>query len=168
MFSIRFNRWTVVAFAFTALAVPGPLGAQTPGHPADNSAQFPNSRDLKSLTMSGSYLAARHASVERDARHPCQILAGKDEWPLVSFFAWHACVNKDVLQLARPTAAHRSQAEARQPVPHAQLQPGAKMRRPRVIAARAVRDLELRGYLPVAVTDDLHMATHDTETHAAR
>ena len=67
MFSIRFNRWTVAAFAFTALAVPGPLGAQTPGHPADNSAQFPNSRDLKSLTMSGSYLAARHASVERDA-----------------------------------------------------------------------------------------------------
>src|SRR5204862_931371 len=43
------------------------LAAQTPGHPADNSAQFPNSRDLKSLTMSGSYLAARHASVERDA-----------------------------------------------------------------------------------------------------
>src|SRR6266404_4476621 len=67
MFSIRFNRWTLAAFAFTALAVPGPLAAQTPGHPADNSAQFPNSRDLKSLTMSGSYLAARHASVERDA-----------------------------------------------------------------------------------------------------
>jgi tetratricopeptide (TPR) repeat protein len=67
MFSIRFNRWTIAAFAFTALALPGPLAAQTPGHPADNSAQFPNSRDLKSLTMSGSYLAARHASVERDA-----------------------------------------------------------------------------------------------------
>src|SRR6202521_293912 len=67
MFSIRFNRWTIAAFALTALAVPGPLAAQTPGHPADNSAQFPNSRDLKSLTMSGSYLAARHASVERDA-----------------------------------------------------------------------------------------------------
>src|SRR5213080_4850315 len=67
MFSIRFNRWTIAAFAFTALAVPGPLAAQTPGRPADNSAQFPNSRDLKSLTMSGSYLAARHASVERDA-----------------------------------------------------------------------------------------------------
>jgi tetratricopeptide (TPR) repeat protein len=67
MFSIRFNRWTIAAFAFTALAVPGPLAAQTPGHPADNSAQFPSSRDLKSLTMSGSYLAARHASVERDA-----------------------------------------------------------------------------------------------------
>src|SRR5207244_2344454 len=67
MFSIRFNRWTIAAFALTALAVPGPLAAQTPDHPADNSVQFPNSRDLKSLTMSGSYLAARHASVERDA-----------------------------------------------------------------------------------------------------
>src|SRR5260221_9113306 len=67
MFSIRFNRWTIAAFAFTAVAVPGPFAAQTPDHPADNSAQFPNSRDLKSLTTSGGYLAARHASVERDA-----------------------------------------------------------------------------------------------------
>src|ERR1700731_2847391 len=67
MFSIRFNRWTIAAFAFTALAVPGTLSAQTPDHPSDNSAQFPNSRDLKSLTTSGSYLAARHASVERDS-----------------------------------------------------------------------------------------------------
>src|SRR6201988_2120843 len=67
MFSIRFNRWTIAAVAFTALALPGSVSAQTPEHPADNSAQFPNSRDLKSLTMSGSYLAARHASVERDA-----------------------------------------------------------------------------------------------------
>jgi tetratricopeptide (TPR) repeat protein len=67
MFSIRFNRWTIAAFAFTVLAAPGSLSAQTPDHPADNSAQFPSNRDLKSLTMSGSYLAARHASVERDA-----------------------------------------------------------------------------------------------------
>jgi tetratricopeptide (TPR) repeat protein len=67
MFSIRFNRWTIAAFAFTALAVPGSVSAQTPDHPSDNSAQFPSSRDLRSLTMSGSYLAARHASVERDA-----------------------------------------------------------------------------------------------------
>ena len=42
------------------------LSAQTPDHPADNSAQF-HPRDLKSLTTSGSYLAARHASVERDS-----------------------------------------------------------------------------------------------------
>src|SRR6202140_537142 len=67
MFSIRFNRWTIAAFALTVLAVPGSLSAQTPDHPADNSAQFPSKGDLKSLTMSGSYLAARHASVERDA-----------------------------------------------------------------------------------------------------
>ena len=67
MFSIRFNRWTIAAVAFTALAVPGSLSAQTPDHPADNSAQFPTRDDLKSLTTSGSYLAARHASVERDA-----------------------------------------------------------------------------------------------------
>src|SRR5205807_7169193 len=67
MFSTRFNRWTIAAFAITALAAPGSLSAQTPDHPADNSAQFPSKVDLKSLTMSGSYLAARHASVERDA-----------------------------------------------------------------------------------------------------
>src|SRR4030081_2664506 len=67
MFSIRFNRGTIAAFAFTALAMPGSLSAQTPDHPADNSAQFPSNRDLKSLTMSGSYLAARQASVDRDA-----------------------------------------------------------------------------------------------------
>ena len=67
MFSIRFNRWTIAAFALTALALPGSVAAQTPDHPADNSAQFPSSHDLKAMTVSGSYLAARHASVERDA-----------------------------------------------------------------------------------------------------
>src|ERR1700692_2177273 len=67
MFSTLVNRWAIAATAFTGLAVPGSLSAQTPDHPADNSAQFPSSRDMKSLTMSGSYLAARHASVERDA-----------------------------------------------------------------------------------------------------
>src|SRR3981189_3442154 len=72
MFSIRFNRWIVAAFAVTALAIPCSLSAQTPDHPADNSAQFPSNRDLKSLTMSGSYLAAPHASVERDAASAAQ------------------------------------------------------------------------------------------------
>jgi tetratricopeptide (TPR) repeat protein len=68
MLSTRFNRCTIAALAFTALAaVPGSLLAQTPDHPADNSAQFPSTRDLKFLTESGAYLAARHASVERDA-----------------------------------------------------------------------------------------------------
>src|ERR1700712_5309118 len=72
MLSTRFNRWTIAAVTVAAvtvagMAVPGQLAAQTPDHPSDNSAQFPNSRDLRSLTTSGSYLAARHASVERDA-----------------------------------------------------------------------------------------------------
>jgi tetratricopeptide (TPR) repeat protein len=67
MLSTRFNRWTIAAVAFAALALPGSVSAQTPEHPSDNSAQFPSNRDLKSLTTSGSYLAARHASVERDA-----------------------------------------------------------------------------------------------------
>jgi tetratricopeptide (TPR) repeat protein len=67
MFSIRFNRRSLVALAFAALAVPGSLSAQTPDHTAGNSAQFPTKSDLKSLTKTGSYLAARHASVERDA-----------------------------------------------------------------------------------------------------
>ena len=67
MSSIRFNRYAIAAFAVAALAMPGALSAQTPEHPTDNSAQFPTAHDLRSLTVSGSYLAARHASVERDA-----------------------------------------------------------------------------------------------------
>ncbi|HEY9451621.1 MAG TPA: tetratricopeptide repeat protein [Bradyrhizobium sp.] len=67
MLSTRINRWTIAAIAFAALAVPGSVSAQTPDHTGDNAAQFPSKADLKSLTTSGSYLAARHASVERDA-----------------------------------------------------------------------------------------------------
>src|SRR6185312_2087486 len=70
MFSIRCNRWTAAALALAAMALPGSVWAQTPDHPdvtAPSTAQFPTRNDLKSLTMSGSYLAARHASVERDA-----------------------------------------------------------------------------------------------------
>jgi tetratricopeptide (TPR) repeat protein len=67
MISTRFNRWTIAALTVAALAVPGSLLAQTPEHTGDNSAQFPSKTDLKGLTTSGSYLAARHASVERDA-----------------------------------------------------------------------------------------------------
>ncbi|UGA44924.1 tetratricopeptide repeat protein [Bradyrhizobium quebecense] len=67
MLSTRFNRLTIAVLAAAALAVPAQLSAQTPNHPTDNTAQFPSKADLKSLTTSGSYLAARHASVERDA-----------------------------------------------------------------------------------------------------
>jgi len=67
MLSTRFNRWTIAAITLAALAAPAAVSAQTPEHTGDNAAQFPTKADLKSLTTSGSYLAARHASVERDA-----------------------------------------------------------------------------------------------------
>jgi tetratricopeptide (TPR) repeat protein len=67
MFPTRFNRWTIAALSFAMLAIPGSVLAETPEHSAEASSQFPTNHDLKSLTMSGSYLAARHASVERDA-----------------------------------------------------------------------------------------------------
>jgi tetratricopeptide (TPR) repeat protein len=67
MLSIRLNRYAILAFAFTALAAPASVLAQTPDRPTDSSARFPSSHDLKSLTITGSYLAARHASVERDS-----------------------------------------------------------------------------------------------------
>ncbi|MBI5130179.1 MAG: tetratricopeptide repeat protein [Rhodopseudomonas palustris] len=63
----RFRRSMFVAVTVTALPIAGQALAQTPDHPADNSAQFPTNQDLRSLTTAGSYLAARHASVERDA-----------------------------------------------------------------------------------------------------
>jgi tetratricopeptide (TPR) repeat protein len=67
MLSIRMNRWTFAAVTLAALAAPAAVLAQTPEHTGDNGAQFPSKADLKALTTSGSYLAARHASVERDA-----------------------------------------------------------------------------------------------------
>ena len=67
MLSTRLNRWTIAAITLAALAAPGTALAQTPEHTGDNAAQFPSKTDLKSLTTAGSYLAARHASVERDA-----------------------------------------------------------------------------------------------------
>src|SRR5579859_298199 len=65
MLSFQFNRSAIAALAF--LALPVVASAQTPEHPTDSSALFPSPHELKMLTTSGSYLAARHASVERDA-----------------------------------------------------------------------------------------------------
>jgi tetratricopeptide (TPR) repeat protein len=67
MFSNRFNRLMLATSAVAMLAMPLPSLAQTPDHTGDSTAQFPTKQDLKSLTTAGSYLAARHASVERDA-----------------------------------------------------------------------------------------------------
>src|ERR1700728_3427662 len=65
MLSFQFNLSAIAAIAI--LALPVTAAAQTPERPTDSSAQFPSAHDLKALTTSGSYLAARHASVERDA-----------------------------------------------------------------------------------------------------
>ena len=67
MFSNRFHRLMLATSAVAMLAMPLPSLAQTPDHTGDSTAQFPSKQDLKSLTTAGSYLAARHASVERDA-----------------------------------------------------------------------------------------------------
>jgi tetratricopeptide (TPR) repeat protein len=67
MLSTRYTRSTLAAAALAALIAPGAVSAQTPEHPTENTAQFPNPHELRNLTTSGSYLAARHASVERDA-----------------------------------------------------------------------------------------------------
>ena len=67
--STRFNRWTICRIAPSLAAGSARFGVRRrrPIITSDNSAQFPSKSDLKSLTTSGSYLAARHASVERDA-----------------------------------------------------------------------------------------------------
>src|SRR6201994_1803444 len=69
MLAIRCTRWTVAfcTLAASALFAPGTVRAQTPDHPSESSALIPNKLDMKALTMAGSYLAARHAGVERDA-----------------------------------------------------------------------------------------------------
>lgn len=57
----------MATFGFiSALAISGPAAAQTRTS-ANDQPSFPSGRDLIGLTVSGSYLAARHASVERDA-----------------------------------------------------------------------------------------------------
>ncbi len=67
MLSTRFTRWTIAATTLAALAAPGAVLAQATEAAAESVTQFPSKTDLKSLTTAGSYLAARHASVERDA-----------------------------------------------------------------------------------------------------
>ncbi len=65
---LRFDRLATALTLVASLVVCGELRAQTPDHPTETSkSDFPSSRDLASMTMAGSYLAARHASVERDA-----------------------------------------------------------------------------------------------------
>jgi tetratricopeptide (TPR) repeat protein len=70
IFQRRFSRVAVATLGFVSvLAFSRPLAAQTRTSASEGAkpSVFPNSRDLIGLTVAGSYLAARHASVERDA-----------------------------------------------------------------------------------------------------
>jgi tetratricopeptide (TPR) repeat protein len=64
---VRFNR-VAIATAAVASMVMGSLAAPALAQPSvDKVGTYPTSRDLQGLTAAGSYLAARRASVERDA-----------------------------------------------------------------------------------------------------
>src|ERR1700761_1311232 len=70
--SLRFNRVAAATLALAAVVTTAsPLYAQARNNEAAEEAKeagnFPTARDLAGLTVSGSYLAARHASVDRDA-----------------------------------------------------------------------------------------------------
>ncbi len=71
IFSVRSSRVATAALALAAFSVvAGPCAAQTRSTTNDDTKQssaFPSRRDLAGLTVAGSYLAARHASVDRDA-----------------------------------------------------------------------------------------------------
>ncbi|MGB3271618.1 MAG: tetratricopeptide repeat protein [Xanthobacteraceae bacterium] len=68
MLSLRFDRSTLVACVLLAV-LPGMAAAQAEANPsrAAETASFPTKDDLKAMTVAGSYLAARHASLQRDA-----------------------------------------------------------------------------------------------------
>jgi tetratricopeptide (TPR) repeat protein len=62
------SRLAAALAAGLLLAAPGTAGAQPQERAGDGKAtSYPTSRDLLSMSTAGSYLAARHASVERDA-----------------------------------------------------------------------------------------------------
>ena len=67
MKSTRINRLAVAVAACAFLATSGPLRAESPDKSDSSKSSYPTSRELLAMTPSGSYLAARHASVERDA-----------------------------------------------------------------------------------------------------
>ena len=71
MFPGRYQRAAAAALVVASLcAGAAPLAAQTRTSVITEdakSATFPSQRDLAGLTVAGSYLAARHASIERDA-----------------------------------------------------------------------------------------------------
>jgi tetratricopeptide (TPR) repeat protein len=64
--SIPFRRLQGAALAVGMLTLPGSLAAQVPDAPG-TTAQAPSAQELNRITPSGSYLAARHAHLQRDS-----------------------------------------------------------------------------------------------------
>ncbi len=60
--SMPFRRTAGIALAITVLSLPGALAAQSPVRP-----EQPTRQELARVSPSGNYLAARHASTQRDA-----------------------------------------------------------------------------------------------------
>ena len=73
MLSFSADRTTLAAYGLAAcgllaLLLPGAAQAQAaPSRPAAETASFPNRDQLEGMTVAGSYLAARHASLQRAA-----------------------------------------------------------------------------------------------------
>jgi tetratricopeptide (TPR) repeat protein len=67
MLTFRFTNLAMAAVAASIAIAPSMLHAQTRAQAAETISAFPSKDDLKSITASGSYLAARHASLQRDA-----------------------------------------------------------------------------------------------------
>src|SRR5579871_2254736 len=71
--SSLFNRWAASALTAASLVVVGGLPSDAVAQrlaettPSAEKAMFPTTHGIMKLTTSGSYLAARHASIERDA-----------------------------------------------------------------------------------------------------
>jgi hypothetical protein len=117
---------------------------------------------------------ARQVSVDGDAGHPGQPVAGEDERPGVSLFARDARVHEDVLQLSAATPTHRPHPQAGppklQPECEALLQMHAVTADASILAV-ALRNLELRASLARLVIvgrDDLHGVTDHAEAESAR
>ena len=64
--------------------------------------------------------------LDRDARNPCQPLACEHKRPPVAFFARHARVDEDVLDLASSSAADRTHPQPGPAEPQVEVQPGRR------------------------------------------
>jgi hypothetical protein len=110
--------------------------------------------------------------VDGDSRDPREPLAGEDQRPGVAFLTRDACVDQDVLQLARASPTGRPHAQAWPPKPQSDRKVGAEMSRVRIVAAVAppyveqLADAVLTG--EVRARNNFHVVTHDTKTPTAR